>query len=429
MGIPLRSIAAILLALLGLIALLLIMTDGLSLTAGAGLLALVLVGLAGLQAIDGWRAEQGQEGLDLRLRRDVGRIGNLLQQLSDDIQSAFHRIDDLDHRLRTYQEDQRNELVEEMRVIENLLARIANKGTEKAKRISFGAQTEEPEQERPAEMAKGRASLLEEFADEDAPQHTLSMDMVQEALQENRIDLYLQQIVSLPQRKHRFYESYSMLRDADGNVYGPSQYMGPAARAGVMSDIDNLLLFRCVQLVRRLKERNKHVQIFINISANSMQDEDFFHQFTDFMEMNVELSDVLIFEFSQEAVDRCGVQQWGSLSRLAQFGFVFSMDQVTSLDLDFAAMARHKFRFLKVSADLLVETGNSMENQAGAQIHPADLKEILRRNGIDLIAEGIDSEKQVVDVLDFELDYGQGLLFGEPRPSRDNVPPVPADSP
>ncbi len=37
------------------------------------------------------------------------------------------------------------------------------------------------------------------------------------------------------------------------------------------------------------------------------------------------------------------------------------------------------------------------------------------------MAEKVESERQVVDVLDLDIAYGQGHLFGEPRAIRDAV--------
>ena len=43
---------------------------------------------------------------------------------------------------------------------------------------------------------------------------------------------------------------------------------------------------------------------------------------------------------------------------------------------------------------------------------------MLGRFGIDLIAERIESEGMVVDLLDYDVRYGQGFLFSPPRPVR-----------
>ena len=61
-----------------------------------------------------------------------------------------------------------------------------------------------------------------------------------------------------------------------------------------------------------------------------------------------------------------------------------------------------------------------LNQAAGAQsdIHPADLSDLLGASGIDLIAERIESESTVVDLLDYDVRFGQGFLFSPPRPVR-----------
>ena len=48
----------------------------------------------------------------------------------------------------------------------------------------------------------------------------------------------------------------------------------------------------------------------------------------------------------------------------------------------------------------------------------ADLSDLLGRFGIDLIADKIEGEGSVVDLLDYDVRYGQGFLFSAPRPVR-----------
>ena len=55
---------------------------------------------------------------------------------------------------------------------------------------------------------------------------------------------------------------------------------------------------------------------------------------------------------------------------------------------------------------------------ASTDIHPADLSDLLGRFGIDLIAEKIEAENTVVDLLDYDVRFGQGFLFSPPRPVR-----------
>jgi cyclic-di-GMP phosphodiesterase TipF (flagellum assembly factor) len=243
------------------------------------------------------------------------------------------------------------------------------------------------------------------------------LEIIRRSLEENRVDVYMQPVVSLPQRRVRFYEALSRLRAEDGTIIMPSQYIRIAEPAGLMSVVDNVLLFRCVQVLRSWSQRSKDIAVFCNLSRETLQDEGFFTQFIDFMQQNRELASMLIFEIAQATFDSCTPEEEEHLARLADLGFTFSMDKITTLDIDFAAARARQVRYFKVPTRLLL--GDPAK--AGARVHPADLKELLARFGLNLIAERVEQERDVVDLLDYNVDYGQGFLFGEPKPIREAI--------
>ena len=247
------------------------------------------------------------------------------------------------------------------------------------------------------------------LADEDV------LDIVRRALRRDSIDLFLQPIVSLPSRNRKFYESYSRIRAEDGSMVLPDQYIAIAEREGLITAIDNMLLFRCVQLVRRSQRRKYNVGFFCNISAHTLADEKFFAQFIDFMEHNADLAPHLFFEFGQADLARHDWYAAGDVGRLGELGFRFSMDQVDSLILDPDYLRDRNFRFVKIrAADLLA----TLESDAtGFDIR--EFKNGLSAAGIDVIVEKIETEQMVAGLLDYGIEFGQGFLFGEPRLSRD----------
>ena len=129
------------------------------------------------------------------------------------------------------------------------------------------------------------------------------MDLVREALLENRVELHLQPIVQLPQRKTAFYEGFTRLKDANGRLILPQEFIPAAEQAGLMGTIDNVLLFRCVQIVRKLMKQDRRIGIFCNLSPAALADEQFFPQFIDFMRENRDLAGSVIFEIPQAAYE------------------------------------------------------------------------------------------------------------------------------
>lgn len=240
------------------------------------------------------------------------------------------------------------------------------------------------------------------------------LEIVREGLRNNRVDLFVQPIVSLPQRKHRHYECFSRIRAADGQMITPERYLAIAEREGLVGAIDNMLLFRSLQLVRKIQKR-ENVGLFLNISEHTLADGDFFREFVAFLAVNRELSPRLVFEFAQAHVERHGASVMLELERLARLGFRFSMDQVTHLNLDLDALGARHFRFLKLDASKLLEHTRSETERLDMRA----FKRALDRNGIDLIVEKIETEPMVLELLDLPIDYGQGFLFGEPRQAKE----------
>ncbi|HJS46337.1 MAG TPA: EAL domain-containing protein [Rhizomicrobium sp.] len=352
-------------------------------------------------------------------RRDKRAIAKEMAHLRKshlEFETALHetraRLGEMSAAVEQRATSQERKIVAELQVLESLMRDFAGKVSRSAAQIPRGPQKDQ----------RGPASAyLNTMADKNE-----LLETVRASLEENRVDLYLQPMVSLPQRKLRFYEALSRLRDKDGQIIMPSQYMQVAAPAGLMSVVDNLLLFRCVQIVRKLTQKSRDIGIFCNISGDTLADKEFFPQFLDYMRVNRDLAGQIIFEFNQQDVLKAGSEGEKNLTALATMGFALSMDHVESLALDFLRLKAIGFRHLKVRASTLTRGMNS----AGAHVAAEDFKKLLTRHGLNLIAERVEDEKTVVQLLDYAVDYAQGYLFGEPRAVReDSLKPISAVEP
>jgi cyclic-di-GMP phosphodiesterase TipF (flagellum assembly factor) len=340
-------------------------------------------------------------------QREIATLRQMTLEFEQALAGTRQRMDDLTQQLETRTDAQGKKIVSELRMLEGLMREFAG-------RVSRSARAAQSEINPAQTMATGRrqgsaAHYLASMGEREL------LETIRASLEENRVDLYLQPIVSLPQRKLRFYEALSRLRAGDGSVIMPAQYIKVAAPAGLMSVVDNLLLFRCVQIVRRLTQKNKDIGIFCNISGDTLADAEFFPQFLDYMQANRDLAGQIVFEFAQGAVLEAGAAGAENLARLAGLGFALSMDHVETLALDFVRLKTMGFKHLKVRADMLTRGMNG----AGAAVAAEDFKKLLSRHGLNLIVERVEDEKTVVQLLDYAVDYAQGFLFGEPRAVRE----------
>jgi cyclic-di-GMP phosphodiesterase TipF (flagellum assembly factor) len=377
-----------------------------------------IVGLAALVCMAMYNA------MSNRLR-DRGELGDQIADLSRGTADLAHQVAELARRLNAVESTVSSSmnrargavdpLAQEIGELGSLVRAVADTvaGHDAILRQSGGSRAVAPVAGAP-ELALSETQAVTPPQMLAPMRHGIGAETVLQAIDAQRIDLYLQPIVTLPQRKVRYYEAMSRLRTEDGEIVPAAEFIDEAEMAGLMPRIDNLLIFRSVQVTRRLQLKSRELGVFCNISPSTLHDASYFKQFLDFMDANRALADSLILEFTQQAYRNFGPIEQESLSALAERGFRFSMDHVADLRIEPRELADRSFRFLKVPAKLLL----SKATPAQSDIHPEDLADLLARSGIDLIAERIENESMVLDLLDYDVRFGQGFLFSQPRPVR-----------
>jgi len=129
-----------------------------------------------------------------------------------------------------------------------------------------------------------------------------------------------------------------------------------------------------------------------------------------FFAKNRSLADKLVFEMPQAVFHDLPVSVLKIMHGLSQLGCSFSLDHVTSLDEDIRDLQRFNVRYLKASADMFADAAKDERKYKAIM----KAKRMLEGNGIGLITEKIEDEAMMRSILDFELHYGQGYLFGRP---------------
>ena len=354
------------------------------------------VAALGLLQIHSLIARSGQGGVadDIyELRQEIRRLTSRVVQAE---QTAARSKDSFEREVTA----RRESIVQEMRGLEGMIQNLSKKFETRLNTVRTAV----------TDVPVDGASIL---------------DAVREALRENRVDLHLQPIVNLPQRRTCFYEGFTRLRRADGKVIMPTEFLAAAERANLLSVIDNMLLFRCVQIVRRLSERDRRIGVFCNIAMSSLEDDQFFSSFIDFMRENRDLAHAMIFEISVRAFRQRSDIATQNMSRLRELGFRFSLDKGEGLNFDLPELQAAGVKFIKINGERLLEEltpgGERPISSITRDIAPEDVPALFVRYGIDLIAEKVEMEKSVIEILEFEIPYGQGHVFGAPRPIKGSL--------
>jgi cyclic-di-GMP phosphodiesterase, flagellum assembly factor TipF len=258
----------------------------------------------------------------------------------------------------------------------------------------------------------GAGEAAPERGADKAPVEDELLGVLRQAIDANRIGLYLQPIVALPERKLRYYDALTCVLTEADDVLLPDSYRGLAASAGLAPRIDDVTITKSVELLRRVGPDSKLKGLFCALSPQSLLDRDFFPELVELLEENSAFGDRVTFQLSQPALNMLSDGERNSLKTIGKLGFGFALGQAADLDVDFGALRDHFFRFIKIDAETLLYG----REETRAPVAAADMVTYLGRFDLDLIVEQVEDENSVHRLMDCGAELAQGDLFGAPRP-------------
>lgn len=259
----------------------------------------------------------------------------------------------------------------------------------------FGAPAQPPAD--PAEEARKRAIL--------------------QAFRDDRIEIHLQPVVSLPQRKTKFYEALARLRLPDDTLATPADFLPALEEAKLIPELDGKVAARAAAVARHLVNRGSDAFVSCNIGPASVRTPGFLRALGRIVEAYPDVLGRLAFEISQRCWRTLDAETAGALEQLRRKGAFFILDRATDLRLDPLSLADRGVAYVKLPARMLLDPQPSN----GLDFETSDLATVLARAGIRLVAEKVEFEHDVPDLIDIDAPLAQGFVFGPARAVRPDI--------
>ena len=238
-----------------------------------------------------------------------------------------------------------------------------------------------------------------------------SLQAVAQGIIGDAVDLYVEPVVTLPDRKPAFFECYGGVRGANGNALMIDQNLDMSGHEQFMAAIENALMIRCMERIENLDISGiSGGKCFYNVPGVTLADRGFFGGMLGHLQNRPDLASRLVMEFTQAELMEHGEQAVEDLVQLQECGCSFSIDAITDLAIDFESLIGFGFRFAKVGSKFIRIQANTADDPESVR----NLANSLKAIGIDLIVENVETDLSLVELIAFEIGYGQGPLFGQP---------------
>ncbi len=250
--------------------------------------------------------------------------------------------------------------------------------------------------------------------------------VISQALSEGRVEVHLQPIVQLPQRRTRGYEALVRLRLDDQTLLLPEHFVKIVEERGFGPTLDALVLTRALAIARHLGAKDGKLFVSCNFSAATWGSAKALSALSRILDKYREHAGHLVIEMPQTVFRALDPTSLGFLGAMSANGVRFALDQLVDLRLDPASLSDRGVRFVKAPAALLQADA---VGRVAADIAASDLAALLARAAITLIADDIEDDPTVADMIELGVGLAQGLVFSPPRPVKPEVFAEPSAAP
>ncbi len=243
---------------------------------------------------------------------------------------------------------------------------------------------------------------------------------IKTAIEENRLLLYAQNIVSLKNdnQHKRHYEILVRLIDEDDNIVQPNAFIPAAERYNLMVAIDRKIIFETFKFINEHAEQDVHnTHYSINLSGNTLGDMNITNYINDTAEKFDIDKKTICFEITETTAIKNLQQAKNLIKKLKFVGFKFALDDFGSGLSSFQYLKNLPVDYLKIDGSFVADMVNNNIDHAMVSA----INEVGHVMGIETIAEYVENDQIIKKLQEMNVDYGQGYGIEQPKPLEETL--------
>jgi PAS domain S-box-containing protein len=229
---------------------------------------------------------------------------------------------------------------------------------------------------------------------------------IRDALDEDRMVLYAQPIVDLHTKEVVQCELLLRMRDDDGSIVLPGEFLAVAERYGLIAEIDRWVIRQAV----RIAAAGNPVQF--NLSATSITNPDVLGELAHQIETNPVDPSLLIVEVTETAIVHKPRAANTLAAQLSGLGCGLALDDFGTGFGTLSLLKHLPATYLKIDIDFVRAIADDETDQRLVR----GIVALAREFGLTTTAEGIEDPRTANTLEALGVDRGQGFLFARPEP-------------
>jgi diguanylate cyclase (GGDEF)-like protein len=233
------------------------------------------------------------------------------------------------------------------------------------------------------------------------------------ALVRGALEVHYQPVVMLPGRQVIGFEALARLRDAEGALVSPCDFIPVAEESGLIVELGRQVLVHAVAgaaLWRAGPSALATATVSVNVSPIQLEQPNIVEVVRGILADHDVPGSALILEITESTVASPGIPS--VIERLSAFGIRIAIDDFGTGFATLDTLRRIPAHMLKLDRSFVAGVTSDSADRAIVRV-VADLADSL---GMSLVAEGVETEEQADALLLLGCGAMQGYLFAHPGP-------------
>ena len=236
------------------------------------------------------------------------------------------------------------------------------------------------------------------------------MNILREALDEDKFEIRFQPINSILTGETTHHELLIRLKVEDGKYVSPDAFLPSAVRFGLMNEIDFWMIKNAAIAYAKYSSPENPIRFAINLSANAFENDDLTSYVEEtFNRYEVKPSDI-VFEVTESLAVRRPLQVDRQIATLRDLGCQFALDDFGTGYSSFSYLQKLQFDYIKIDGTFVQDLPNNPVDQKMIRL----IAEVGKEAGMQTIAEYVRNVESLELLAELGVDMAQGFFVGRP---------------
>lgn len=237
------------------------------------------------------------------------------------------------------------------------------------------------------------------------------LEEVKDAMQQQRMELVFQPIVSLQGDQTARYEVLLRMRNKEGWELLPETVFGAAQHGRLGVVLERWIIANTVRLLRRRQQQSQPLTLFVKVSPAILQDSEFAEWLRTGLGKTGSLYGNLVFEITEQTARDYLEAIHQFVNVIKGLGFELTLDRFTGQTASWALMEELSADYVKLNTKFIDGLARDQEKQH----HLKSLIQTLETQKVTPIVGGIDNLPTLYALWSCGVNYVQGFALQQPR--------------